>query len=97
MDSKAHKSFTIGYGDVKTINIGFGAPLVFFGGPCAIESRDHAFKMAESIGSICDGLKPLAFKSSMVKKIRFSQFSTSPYKSRIVLDLKYSSLPFLQY
>ncbi len=64
MDSKAHKSFTIGYGDVKTINIGFDVPLVFFGGPCAIESKDHAFKMAEEIGSICKRVDiPWVYKS----------------------------------
>ena len=43
----------IGYGKVKKIKIGDKLPLVFIGGPCAIESRDHAFKMADSINDIC--------------------------------------------
>jgi len=47
------KIVQVGYGHVKPINIGHGLPLVFVGGPCAIESRDHAFKMAEAIGAIC--------------------------------------------
>ena len=29
-------------------------PLVFIGGPCAIESRDHTIMMAEKIKSICE-------------------------------------------
>ena len=73
MDNKAHKSFTIGYGDVKTINIGFGAPLVFFGGPCAIEGRDHAFNMTEEIGSICKRVDiPWVYKSCYDKDCRSS-------------------------
>jgi 2-dehydro-3-deoxyphosphooctonate aldolase (KDO 8-P synthase) len=64
MDSKAHKSFTIGYGKVKPVTIGNKEPLVFFGGPCAIESKDHAFKMAEEIGSICKRVDiPCLYKS----------------------------------
>lgn len=47
------KKVTVGYGKVKTIDIGHGLPLVFVGGPCAIESRDHALKMAEEIQKIC--------------------------------------------
>ena len=43
----------IGYGDVAKVRIGHKLPLVYIGGPCAIESRDHAFKMAESIADIC--------------------------------------------
>ena len=29
--------------------VGNNAPLIFIGGPCAIETRDHSFKMAEKI------------------------------------------------
>lgn len=47
------KILKVGYGHVKPISIGHGLPLVFVGGPCAIENRDHAFKMAEAIGAIC--------------------------------------------
>ena len=47
------KIISVGYGHVKPIKIGHNLPLVFVGGPCAIESRDHAFKMAVAIGEIC--------------------------------------------
>ena len=43
----------VGYGSVSKVMIGGNLPLVFLGGPCAIESRDHAFKMAEVISDIC--------------------------------------------
>ena len=47
------KIISVGYGDVQKVSIGGTLPLVFIGGPCAIESRDHAFMMAERIGKIC--------------------------------------------
>jgi 2-dehydro-3-deoxyphosphooctonate aldolase (KDO 8-P synthase) len=47
------KIVKVGYGKVKQVAIGDGLPLVFVGGPCAIENRDHAFKMADMIGKIC--------------------------------------------
>ena len=47
------KKLEIGYGKVNKVHIGENLPLAFLGGPCAIESRDHAFKMAELIGEIC--------------------------------------------
>lgn len=43
----------VGYGSVTKVEIGDRLPLAFIGGPCAIESREHAFKMAKSIGDIC--------------------------------------------
>ena len=46
----------IGYDKVKKVEVGAGLPLAFFGGPCAIESKDHAFFMAEAIGKICKRL-----------------------------------------
>ncbi len=48
------KILTIGDDEVKKVKIGQNEPLVFIGGPCAIESRDHAFMMAERIKEICD-------------------------------------------
>ena len=51
MDNK--KIVEVGYGNVPKVIIGDRRPLVFIGGPCAIESRDHAFKMADEIGEIC--------------------------------------------
>jgi len=47
------KIVSVGYGSVNSIQIGDKLPLVYVGGPCAIESKDHAFKMAEMIGDIC--------------------------------------------
>jgi len=42
----------IGYGNVNKVKIGGNLPLVFIGGPCAIESKKHIFKMAELIKNI---------------------------------------------
>jgi len=53
MDSRI---ITVGYGRLDKVTLGGYLPLVFIGGPCAIESRDHAFLMAERIGSICGHL-----------------------------------------
>jgi len=48
-------------------------PLAFIGGPCAIESREHAFKMADLIGNICNKLKiPWIYKSCYDKDCRSS-------------------------
>ena len=51
------KIFSVGYGNVKKVNIGNNHPLVFIGGPCAIESKKHTFKMASKIKKICKKLK----------------------------------------
>lgn len=48
-----HKIIEIGYGSVNKVNVGNNLPLVFIGGPCAIENKDHAFKMAVQIDRIC--------------------------------------------
>ena len=48
------KSIEVVYNKVEKINIGKNLPLVFIGGPCAIESREHAYKMADSIAEICN-------------------------------------------
>ena len=47
------KVLEVGYGSVAKVKIGERLPLVFIGGPCAIEGREHAFKMADAIGEIC--------------------------------------------
>jgi 2-dehydro-3-deoxyphosphooctonate aldolase (KDO 8-P synthase) len=47
------KILEVGYGSVEKVRIGGTSPLVFIGGPCAIETREHAFMMAEEIGKIC--------------------------------------------
>ena len=48
-----NKTIEVGSGKVKKVMIGDELPLAFIGGSCAIESRDHAFMMAEAIGKIC--------------------------------------------
>ena len=53
--------------------VGNNAPLIFIGGPCAIETRDHSFKMAEKIKLICEQLKiKWVFKSCYDKDCRSS-------------------------
>ena len=67
------KIVTVGYGDVKKVQIGGTLPLAFVGGPCAIENRDHALYMAESIAEICEKLDiPWIYKSCYDKDCRSS-------------------------
>ncbi len=67
------KVLEVGYGSVDKVTIGDRLPLVFLGGPCAIESRDHAFKMAEAIGKICRRVGvPWIYKSCYDKDCRSS-------------------------
>lgn len=67
------KIVTVGYGDVKKVQIGGTLPLAFVGGPCAIENRDHALFMAESITEICEKLDiPWIYKSCYDKDCRSS-------------------------
>ena len=73
MNKIKSKEFSIGYGAVKKVKIGKYNPLVFIGGPCAIESRDHSLKMASRIKKICDKLKiGFVFKSCFNKDCRSS-------------------------
>jgi 2-dehydro-3-deoxyphosphooctonate aldolase (KDO 8-P synthase) len=61
----------VGYGKVNPVSIGKGLPLVFIGGPCAIEGRDHALYMAEQISRICSKLNiPWIYKSCYDKDCR---------------------------
>ncbi len=65
------KEINVGYGNVKKVCIGENKPLVFIGGPCAIESKEHSFKMANLIDKICSKLKiPWIFKSCYDKDCR---------------------------
>ena len=67
------KEFLIGYGNVEKIKIGKNNPLVFIGGPCAIESRQHSLKMASRIYKICKKLNiKFVFKSCYNKDSRSS-------------------------
>lgn len=65
------KVIEVGYGNVKKVRIGAELPLAFIGGPCAIESKDHAFTMAEAISKICGKLGiPWIYKSCYDKDCR---------------------------
>lgn len=67
------KTITVGSGDVSPVHIGNTQPLAFIGGPCAIESRDHALMMADRIGKVCDKLDiPWIYKSCYDKDCRSS-------------------------
>ena len=67
------KIIEVGYGSVTKVKIGDMNPLVFIGGPCAIESREHAFKMADETGEICQRLGvPWIYKSCYDKDCRSS-------------------------
>lgn len=67
----ASKILEVGYGTVDKVKIGGRLPLAFIGGPCAIENRDHAFKMAEAIGEICRRVGiPWIYKSCYDKDCR---------------------------
>ena len=67
------KVIKIGYGKVPKVTIGKNNSLVFIGGPCAIESKDHAFFMANKIDKICKSLEiPWIYKSCYDKDCRSS-------------------------
>jgi 2-dehydro-3-deoxyphosphooctonate aldolase (KDO 8-P synthase) len=67
------KIIEVGYGDINKVKIGDRFPLVLIGGPCAIESREHAFKMAKEIESICKRVDiPWIYKSCYDKDCRSS-------------------------
>ena len=51
------KKIKIGYGTVNKFEISNASSLSFIGGPCAIESNDHALYMAGKIDEICKKLK----------------------------------------
>lgn len=57
----------------KSFRIGNNLPLVFIGGPCAIESYDHSMSMASKIKKICSKLNiNFIFKSCYDKDCRSS-------------------------
>ena len=41
--SSRKRKIIVGYGDVDKVSIGLENSLVFIGGPCAIESKEHFF------------------------------------------------------
>lgn len=69
---------TLEIGDTLSgvVKIGPEEPLVFIGGPCAIESESHAFSMADKMKTICDRLQvPFIYKSCYDKDCRSSMNS----------------------
>lgn len=57
----------------KKIKIGGGNPLFLIGGPCVIESEEHALSLAREIKKTCDDLGvPYIFKASYDKANRSS-------------------------
>jgi 2-dehydro-3-deoxyphosphooctonate aldolase (KDO 8-P synthase) len=53
--------------------VGNALPLVLIAGPCLLESRDHALKVADALGEMCQSLKlPFIFKTSFDKANRTS-------------------------
>lgn len=70
---KPSKRIEVGYGHVKRVPIGDNSPLAFIGGPCAIESREHALMMAHELVSISERLEiPFIYKSCFDKDCRSS-------------------------
>lgn len=58
---------------IKNLEIANDKPFVLIAGPCAMESRDHAFMMAEAIKTVTDKLGiGLIYKSSYDKANRTS-------------------------
>lgn len=56
-----------------TVTFGNDLPFVLVAGPCVIESRDHAFFMAEKLLNLCNTFQiPFVFKSSYDKANRLS-------------------------
>ena len=70
------RTVVVGDDCVGKILIGPGHPLALIGGPCAIESEDHALFMAERLREICQRVGvPLIFKSCYDKDCRSSMSS----------------------
>lgn len=56
---------------VGDVTIGAGQPLVLIAGPCVLESRDHALRLAEQLAGLCRARAlPLVFKASFDKANR---------------------------
>jgi len=61
---------------VGPVEVGGGRPLVFIGGPCVIESRDHALRHAGALTALTRRLGvPFIYKSSFDKANRTSKAS----------------------
>ena len=68
-----NKVISVGYGSIKKVEIGSDLPLVYIGGPCAIESNEHSLKIASNIQRICEEVNiPWIFKACYDKDCRSS-------------------------
>lgn len=58
---------------IEGVTIGTGHPLALIAGPCVIETRDHALRLADAIANVCRRAEiPLIFKASYDKANRSS-------------------------
>jgi 2-dehydro-3-deoxyphosphooctonate aldolase (KDO 8-P synthase) len=72
MSLSANPQVVIGAG-ASAVRFGQRLPLSIIAGPCALESRDHAFRMAGALRDIADRLRiGLVYKSSFDKANRTS-------------------------
>lgn len=70
------RTIEIGSQETGFVKIGPQLPLVFIGGPCAIESESHALFMAEELKAICERVScPFIYKSCYDKDCRSSMDS----------------------
>ncbi len=85
----------------EKIKIGGKNPLFLIGGPCVLESKDHAFFLSKEINTICQDLNiPFIFKASYDKANRSSlkSFRGPGLKEglKILLEIKQElSIPVL--
>lgn len=70
------RSVEVGDDTAGRVKVGPDLPLVFIGGPCAIENESHALFMAEKLKEICDRVAcPFIYKSCYDKDCRSSMDS----------------------
>ncbi|MDR6951654.1 2-dehydro-3-deoxyphosphooctonate aldolase (KDO 8-P synthase) [Ancylobacter sp. 3268] len=71
-DATTNATILVGSGD-RQVTFANDAPLALIAGPCQMESRDHAFMVAERLTEICDraGIR-FVYKSSFDKANRTS-------------------------
>ncbi|MBI5134686.1 3-deoxy-8-phosphooctulonate synthase [Candidatus Uhrbacteria bacterium] len=70
------KDITIGGGDVAKVTIGEHQPLTLIGGPCAIESEEHALFIAKELKAVTESLGvQFIYKSCYDKDCRSSSTS----------------------
>ena len=66
------KIVKVGNNEVNSVVIGHNNPLVFIGGPCAIESKDHTLFMAEEINKILEPVHHSMFIESNPSPVKYA-------------------------